>query len=607
MLRPSPKTYQDYKSKSPEETLQWIQDLLRPYFPPYISLGLLPNEFGSTWFCRLSLINPEIGQNGKGITISLALASGFAEFMERLQALYMMRNFSNNFPRLMMLPNTLSNNESITQWKKFNSTIRKEMNDRIPNIAITESIKSTFYRFYNVLNGNKPVYLDRSLAFTPFLTTGIAAGNTREEATVHALCELFERYAARKIIESRTVVPSIPWSLLSERTQSMLHEIQNAGFDVYIKDFSRGIGLPVVCVVIGTPELGYHARPGCATDISVAIERCILEFYQGIPSTKDKISSVRILTERWKELYSILSDYLKSYFALDEFIIVNFLSAYDFPPDNLEFLTKDSSESFTPWNYFSTDFYKEVQLLLELCKKNRFRVYMRDIGWMGFPTVQILSPELKKHEFDSIERRVFNSEELKQFQRLLLQGVDSIRTRQFYELLHTLEILYFCMILNPPRVDYLRGLIQEEPIRYINHWYFLGYVAYYFQDIKLAKCFFRCYNTFHPQDKYSTCLVRLMELLPENPWDENTTIREDILKISRNELCKTFSSTTVEEIINDFKAPMTVLDIFNEVIVPCEECENCSIIQRCSYGQIVPILKRLQNNFSELLQWEEKV
>lgn len=601
VLRSSPKTYQNYKSKPPEETLQWIQEVLKPYFPPSMLVGLQPNEFGSTWFCRVSLLHAGIGQNGKGATIPLALASGFAEFMERLQALYLFRNFSNNLPRLMMLPDTPPDTER-GAWKEFNTLFREEMNDRLPEDG-TAALKSTFYQFYDVLNGNNPVYLDKSLTYTPFFTTGTAAGNTREEAIVQALCELFERYAARKIVENRMVVPSIPWHLLSERIQNMLHEIQNAGFEVHVKDFSLGIGLPAVCVMVGTPEAGYHARPGCAPDINVAVERCILEFYQGMPSTMNKIASVRDLTERWNHLYTSLSDYVKSHFTLDEFIIVNFLNAYDFPPDDLKFLTKDAP-GFIPWNYSHEDFYEELQILLNLCKKNEFRLYMRDISWMGFPTVQVFSPDLKVQEYNSIERRVFFSNELKQFQSLLLGGIDAVRTPQFYELIHTPEVLYFCMVVNPPRVDSLRGLMQEGPFWYMNSWHFLGLVAYYFQDMALAKCFFQCYRVFNPQDEYSLCLIQAVELLPDSPW-EGTTVREDVLESVRNELSKTFSPPTVKEVLSDLTSPKAVLDIVSGVLTPCGECESCHLAQLCSYGRLVPILERVQKNFPNVLHWEK--
>lgn len=602
-LLPSPKVFSNYKSKPPEETLQWIQDIIQPYFPPYISVGLQPNEFCSTWFCRLSLVSPYLGQNGKGTTIPLALASGFAEVMERLQALYVFRIFSRNLPRLTLQPDTLPD-KSIDHWKEFNSSLRKEMRDCIPENALSESEKTMFYRFYDLLN-KTPVYLDKTLAYTPFLTTGTAAGNTREEAVVQALCELFERYTTRVIIENRIVVPSIPWDLLSEPIQKMLSEIENTGVEVSVKDFSLQIGLPAVCVVVGNSHTGYHARPGCAPDLNVAVTRCVLEYYQGVSFTADKLTAVRESTERWKKLYSALRDYVGPYFSLDDFFMAVLFTAYEFPPHELKFLTEDSLKPFTPWGYSRTDFYEEIQLLLDLCRKNQFRIYARAIDWMGFPAVQVLSPDLKGHEYRSMERWALDSEELKQFQHILLQGVDSIRTQKFYELLKTPEVLFYCMQLNPPQVDMLRGLAQEGAPTFINHWYFLGHVAYYFKDIPLATSLFRCYSTFDPEEEYFYCVVRFLELLPENPWGKDSAIRREVLESVRNELCKTFSPETVERVLFDLRKPLNVLDDVDEILVPCRKCEGCPVIKECTYGRLNPLLKRLQNTFSEVLQWEE--
>jgi ribosomal protein S12 methylthiotransferase accessory factor len=602
-LKSSPKIYQNYKSKPPEETLQQIQEILQPYFLKYVSAYIQPNEFSSTWYCRVSLVSTKLSQNGKGKTLQLALASGFAEVMERIQILYMLR-FSSNLPHLVACPDELPDDESLAQWKAFNAALHKDMNDRIPDSSLTES-ENTFYRFYDVLNGNEPVYLDSSLVM--HTTTGNAAGNTREEAIVQALCELFERYAMDRVIKNRMCVPSIPWDFLSESKQRLLQEIKDSGFDVFVKDLSLGSGLPVVCVVVGTSDMGYCAHPGSASDFNGAVERCLLEFYQWAASARNRINLAKNRTEITKTTYSILSDYLEPHFALDEFFRETNFVSYDFPPHDLQFLTEDSSEQFVLWDYSRTDFYEEIQLLFDLCKKNRFRIYIRDINWMGFPAVEINSPELKGHEFNTMLRREIRSGICRQFQRHLLEGADSVRTPQFYELICHPEVLYHCMTLISPEVDSLRGLAQGGPIAHVNAWYFLGHVAYYFQDIKLAKCFFQCYEkTAPPEGEYYRCLVRFIESLPEDPWDEDGTIREDVRELLQRELSETFSSATVDTVLSDLKSPKTVLENIDEILVPCKECETCPVIQRCVYGQLLPILKQLQEDFSGAIQWEVK-
>jgi hypothetical protein len=197
------------------------------------------------------------------------------------------------------------------------------------------------------------------------------------------------------------------------------------------------------------------------------------------------------------------------------------------------------------------------------------------------------------------------SGKFKQFRRHLLEGADAVRTPQFYELICHPEVLYHCMSLISPGVDSLRGLAQEGPIAPVTGWYFLGHVAYYFQNMNLAKCFFQCYEkTARPEGEYYQYLVRFIESLPEDPWDKDGVIREDILELLQREGSETFSSATVNAVLSDFKTSKTVLDNIDEILVPCTECEPCPVIQQCVYGQLLPILKQLQEDFPEAIQWK---
>ena len=79
--------FKQYKAVSPEETINRIRVILN-------NIGILLKESScekdGLYACRLTINNDgmsvlDIGTNGKGRSYEYALASGYAEFMERLQ------------------------------------------------------------------------------------------------------------------------------------------------------------------------------------------------------------------------------------------------------------------------------------------------------------------------------------------------------------------------------------------------------------------------------------------------------------------------------------------------------------------------------------------
>ena len=72
-----------YKDDTPVATVKRIKDILN-------KLGIKTSEkyyspgINGLFSCRITIRGTEIGQNGKGTTPEYALASGYAEFIERL-------------------------------------------------------------------------------------------------------------------------------------------------------------------------------------------------------------------------------------------------------------------------------------------------------------------------------------------------------------------------------------------------------------------------------------------------------------------------------------------------------------------------------------------
>lgn len=131
------------------------------------------------------------------------------------------------------------------------------------------------------------VELDFTLAasFQPrmFLRTsnGLAAGNCREEALLHALCELVERHAVfladREPQRRRRIAPS---SLPAENRE-LLGQLEAAGAKVALFDVTFEVGLAVVQAELVATDLPVVWRgSGCHPAPEVAVSRALTEAAQ---------------------------------------------------------------------------------------------------------------------------------------------------------------------------------------------------------------------------------------------------------------------------------------------------------------------------------------
>lgn len=128
------------------------------------------------------------------------------------------------------------------------------------------------------------VYFPSNLIENLFLSNGMSAGNTLEEAQVQCLSEIFERAVKRQILEEELALPDVPTEVLG-RYPSIVAGIQGLeeqGFPVLVKDASLGGQFPVACVTLMNPRTGgVFASFGAHPNFEVAIERSLTELLQG--------------------------------------------------------------------------------------------------------------------------------------------------------------------------------------------------------------------------------------------------------------------------------------------------------------------------------------
>ena len=120
-------------------------------------------------------------------------------------------------------------------------------------------------------------------------STGMACGNSLEEALVQGISEFFERYVSDEFYSN----PNLVYYKLNldkiEIEQSLRNIInlieQNYQIDFF--DLSYNFDFPVILGVLKSEESFCFAPSfGCFPDFNIALERVITELYQGIYNYK---------------------------------------------------------------------------------------------------------------------------------------------------------------------------------------------------------------------------------------------------------------------------------------------------------------------------------
>jgi ribosomal protein S12 methylthiotransferase accessory factor len=242
--------------------------------------------------------SPMCFTNGKGATKEAALASALGEFLERLSC--------NFFYNDQYFGQELSDAEFVHRPDERWFELTEE--DDIPE-GLLDQYTLEIYDPDQELSGSnlidtnsgneergicalpfqrrsdgETIYFPSNLIENLFLSNGMSAGNTLEEAQVQCLSEIFERAVKRQILEQEIALPDVPSHVL-ERWPAIVDGIkalEEQGFPVLVKDASLGGQFPVACVTLMNPKTGgVFASFGAHPSLHVAIERSLTELLQG--------------------------------------------------------------------------------------------------------------------------------------------------------------------------------------------------------------------------------------------------------------------------------------------------------------------------------------
>ena len=338
--------------------------------------------------------------NGKGATKDAALASALGEFMERLNC--------NFFYNDQYFGEEIANAEFVhypnEKWFALNE------DDELPDGLLDDYCLDIYNpdgelcgsHLIDTNSGNiergicalpytrqsdgETVYFPSNLIENLFLSNGMSAGNTIEEAQVQCLSEIFERAVKREILENELALPDVPEEVLSRYPNIVegIKGLEEQGFPILVKDASLDGQFPVMCVTLMNPRTGgVFASFGAHPDFEVALERCVTELMQG--------RSFEGMNDVPKPTFESLAVTEPNNFV-EHFIDSTGVVSWRFFSNKADFEFVDWD--FTEGRTRSTK--EEAETLFSLLKELEKEAYMAIYTDLGVPAVRILVPDFSE-------------------------------------------------------------------------------------------------------------------------------------------------------------------------------------------------------------------
>lgn len=302
-INDSIKEYKGYKVKSPEITIETIENAFKKiglnikYTPNQYQFLKPYSPFQSGFAVLYSEQNKDISlfkAGGKGVTPILSRASGTAELMERFTGYGLAQGHLNHYLSFFKYNNLWVNK------RKKNETIVNEFpyNYIDTNLVMPEGFEETYKKLAKSVcySLNQDKFYSYPEEFVTVLegSNGMASGNTFEEATIHAINELIERLVNFYMIDTLPKFKKIKKDSFTHPTVNKLMEaIDSTGLEFEILDFSHIFDVPVIITIFDNPEWDLPTNKytdvnceypkivvGVDTDPQDAAMRCFTEMIQ---------------------------------------------------------------------------------------------------------------------------------------------------------------------------------------------------------------------------------------------------------------------------------------------------------------------------------------
>jgi len=256
-----------------------------------------------------------------------------------------------------------------------------------------------------------------------YVSNGMSAGNTPEEAQVQGLAEVFERGIKNRIIAEGLALPRVPEEILARfpAIREGIAALEAAGYGVRVCDASLGGRYPVMNVTLLNPaDGGVFASFGAHPTFEIATERALTELLQG--RDLDRLQGFPAPTFDDAEVADPQN--LELHF-IDSSGVVSW-----------DFLREEPDFPFVHWN-LDTDNQTEREALLALFAEDGHDVFIADYTHLGAYACRILVPGFS--EVYPAEELVVNNNNEGALVRHRILNLEGLGPTEWGELLEELE------------------------------------------------------------------------------------------------------------------------------------------------------------------------
>ena len=332
--------------------------------------------------------------NGKGTTKKSCLASALGEYFERLSCnyffadFYLGQDFANekfvHYPDERWFKNKDKDDDSIHEelldeklWQYYdpeqalNASIIFDTNSGAGERGICACP-------YHRQRDGKTIWFPINIIGNCYVSNGMSAGNTKNEARVQSLSEVFERYIKNKIIAEGICLPEVPDAVLQRYPQitEAIQKLEQHGYQLRIADASLGGRYPVMSVTLINPTTAtVFASFGAHPSFEVALERTVTELLQGRDLNQlDGFQSPSFDLDEVADHHNLETHFIDS----------SGLIAYDFFKNTPDY-------EFSDWDHDATTT-DEFTYLCDIIHELGFDIYIADYEHLNVYSCRIIVP-----------------------------------------------------------------------------------------------------------------------------------------------------------------------------------------------------------------------